>query len=228
MSHGDKVTDLPAGFNAHGQHRELRRSPAWPTMSALLRRAVPPGSDPHPQGGRILSNASSCDICGCEALWTAGQHRRRRHCHRAAGRRDDPGAARPVRRRRFLGGRRLAAPRHRRPAHLRVRRQRPAAPARRRSGDGDVRRAHGRQGDPRGCRRAFPPRPGRRGRSGAKRKIIGNLSSKCSKRKPQAARTPVAGARHHLPGRDRVGRRQDRQGACDQVATTTSAACRST
>jgi hypothetical protein len=83
------------------------------------------------QGQRILERFCH-EICGCGNLWTPSQHHRRRHRAVRATRSATTGAARPVRRRRLVRGRRAAAPRHRRSAHLRLRRQRPAAP-----GEGD-------------------------------------------------------------------------------------------
>ena len=81
-------------------------------------------------------------------------------------------------------------------------------------------REHGRAGHPRECRGALP----RRRCAGVadperKRKIIGRLFIEVfdeEAHKLEGVR--VAGAGHDLPGRDRVGRREDRQGARHQVA----------
>ena len=103
-----------------------------------------------------------------DAVDRRAHHRRPDRARARAGRqrRSDP---RPVRRRRFLGGRGAAAQGDRRPADLRVRRHRPAALAGRRPGDGDVRRAeaHGRQGHPRRRRRSLLRGARRRRRSGS-------------------------------------------------------------
>jgi hypothetical protein len=52
----------------------------------------------------------------------------------------------------------------------------------------------------------------------AKRKIIGRLFIEVfdEEARKRGRRLPRPG--HHLPGRDRVRRQQDRQGACHQVA----------
>ena len=161
----------------HRQHRPRARSPRMADDdAALVRRAVPPGSDPH-QAGRgaccaaSWSTSAAAKPCGPPANIIEDQIARVR-----AQVGDDERAARPVRRRRFLGRRRAAAQGDRRPADLRVRRHRPAALAGRRPGDGDVRREHGRQGDPRQRRGPLLRRAGRRQPTRrAKRKIIGDL-----------------------------------------------------
>ncbi len=101
------------------------------------------------QGAEILRRFV-VDVCGCQTLWTAGQHHRRRRRARARAGRQRQGAARAFRRRRFVGRRGAAREGNRRSADVRLRRHRSAALARRRSGHGDDGRAHGRQRDPRG------------------------------------------------------------------------------
>jgi hypothetical protein len=49
MSHGDKVTAARRASPSWPPPTAFR-SPPWPTKNALLRRAVPPGSDPHRAG----------------------------------------------------------------------------------------------------------------------------------------------------------------------------------
>ena len=106
---------------------------------ALLRRAVPSRSHAHAQGRR------------CSRRFVRRHLRLRRRCGPPSNIIDDAiarvreqvgtrrGAPRPVRRRRFLGGRGAAAQGDRRPADLRVRRHGLLRLERRRPGDGDVR-----------------------------------------------------------------------------------------
>ena len=69
MSHGDKVTTLPAGFHI------LADTPSCPIAAMADDERRYYGVQFHPevthtkQGGRILSRFI-LDICGCEALWT--------------------------------------------------------------------------------------------------------------------------------------------------------------
>jgi GMP synthase (glutamine-hydrolysing) len=69
MSHGDKVTDLPAGFHI------VASTPSCPIAGMADDNRCYYGVQFHPevthtkQGGRILSRFV-LDICGCEALWT--------------------------------------------------------------------------------------------------------------------------------------------------------------
>ena len=171
MSHGDKVTEMPAGFHIPAS------TPSCPIAAMADDARAYYGVQFHPevthtkQGLRILSRFV-LDICGCAALWTL-EHRRRRHRHRARPGRFLQGPARPLRRRGLLGGRRAAAQGHRRPTDLRVRRQRPAAPARRRPGDGHVRREHGREGDRANAEDKFLGRLAGVADPEEKRKIIG-------------------------------------------------------
>ncbi|TLX55919.1 GMP synthase (glutamine-hydrolyzing) [Stutzerimonas nosocomialis] len=69
MSHGDKVTDIPAGFHI------LASTPSCPIAAMGDDERGYYGVQFHPevthtrQGGRILSRFI-LEICGCEALWT--------------------------------------------------------------------------------------------------------------------------------------------------------------
>ena len=69
MSHGDKVTAMPAGFHI------LASTPSCPIAAMADDSRGYYGVQFHPevthtkQGGRILSRFVQ-DICGCEALWT--------------------------------------------------------------------------------------------------------------------------------------------------------------
>jgi GMP synthase (glutamine-hydrolysing) len=161
MSHGDKVVEMPPGFKLMastescpiaGMADEARRFYAIQFHAEVT----------HTVQGRAILERFVLGICKAEpGLGDARPHRRSRGRHPPAGRRrgGDPG---PVGRRRFLGGRGADPPRHRRPAHLRVRRPRPAAPERGRHGDGHVRRQAARQGRARGRRRPVPGQAGRR------------------------------------------------------------------
>lgn len=69
MSHGDKVTDIPAGFHI------IASTPSCPIAAIGDEARRYYGVQFHPevthtkQGGRILSRFL-LEICGCEALWT--------------------------------------------------------------------------------------------------------------------------------------------------------------
>jgi GMP synthase (glutamine-hydrolysing) len=120
----------------------------------------------------------------------------------------------------------LAAPRHRQPAHLRLRRQRPVAPERGRAGDADLRRQPRRQGHPRRCQRALhgpnwpaSPTPSRSARSSAAN------SSTCSRKKPKSCPMPN-GWRRAPSTRTSSNRPAPRpRRRTPSRATTTSAAC---
>ena len=173
MSHGDRVEALPPGFACPRQHARC----AVAAMADERRRFYGVQFHPEvthtPQGAALLERFVR-EICGCEALWTRRQHHR--GCDRARARtgRHRQGAARALRRRGLLGGRRAAAPSDRRTARLRVRGSRTAAPGRGRSGHAARSPAPGRARDPRRRRGALPGRA--RAASAdpeAKRKIIG-------------------------------------------------------
>ena len=104
----------------------------------LLRRAVSSRGHAHAAGRAHARALRARDLRLRSPL---GRRQHHRGCHRARARAGGQrqGAARPVGRRRFVGGRGTAAPGDRRPADLRVRRPRPAARRRRRSGHGHLR-----------------------------------------------------------------------------------------
>ncbi len=125
MSHGDRVTKLPDGFRGVAKARGLADLRHRRRHAQVLRHAVPPRGGAHARRRQADPQLRA-------------QHRRplRRLDHARlprGGDQEDPrpgrqgqGDLRPLRRRRFRG-RRGADPRgDRRPAHLRVRRPRPA------------------------------------------------------------------------------------------------------
>ena len=142
MSHGDKVDRAAAGLQADGLAPTAARSPAWPTRRAASTACSSiPKSRTRCRAQAILRRFVR-DICGCGDDWDMRDYHRRRGRARSASRSATTKCILGL-----SGGvdssRRRGAdpPRDRRPAHLRVRRPRPAAPERRRAGDGDVRRS---------------------------------------------------------------------------------------
>ena len=109
---------------------------------------------------------------------------------------------------------------------LRIRRHRPAAAQRGRAGDGDLRRQPRRQGDPRRCGAQFMGRLEGVAGSGAKAQDHRpRVRRGVPARGGQGHERQMAGAGHDLPGRHRVGRRQDQEGRHRSSRTTTSADC---
>ncbi len=133
MSHGDKVDAIPPGFVP------VATSPGAPyaVVADEARRFYGVQFHPEvvhtPDGGRLIANFAR-HVCGLSGDWTMAEFRERQDRGDPGAGRDRPGDLRPVGRRR-LGGRGGADPRGGgRPAHLRLRRPRPAA--RRRGGRG--------------------------------------------------------------------------------------------
>ena len=188
MSHGDRVVDRAGGIQGdrlerqRADRRHGRREPAF------LRPAVASGSHAHRAGRRDAAPLRARD-CGLRGRLGDGQHHRgQRGADPRAGRRRQ-GDAGAVRRRGFVGAGGAAASCDRRAADLRVRRSRTAAAGRRRSGDGDVRGAHGRARDSRRCRAALPRSPAGVADPEAKRKIIGRVFVEVFERKRPSSRT---------------------------------------
>ena len=132
MSHGDKVTGLPPGFTVDGVAPSHCPIAAMADESApFLRRAVPPGSHAHACKGTAMLDAFRARHLrlppATGTCRTTSTRRSRKIRAQVGNGRSD---SRPVRRRRFVGGRGADPPRDRRAADLRVRRQRPAAPER--------------------------------------------------------------------------------------------------
>nr|BFE76553.1 hypothetical protein GCM10020092_098540 [Actinoplanes digitatis] len=159
MSHGDAVTEAPAGYAVTASSAERAggrvREPGDPPGG----RAVPPRGGAHPAGA---GDAPALPL----------RHRRHRadldvlQHHRRPGRRDpragrrQAGHLRPVRRRRLGGGRGAGAQGDRRPAHLRLRRPRAAACRRGRAGREGLRRGDRHPPQGRRRRRVLPGSPG--------------------------------------------------------------------
>jgi GMP synthase (glutamine-hydrolysing) len=165
MSHGDKVSNA-ARLQADGLHRELPDRRHGRRGAPLLRVQFHPEVTHTVQGKAILERFV-LGICEAKPDWVM-----RDHIAEAVEKiREQVGDEEVI-----LGlsggvdssrGRGADPPRHRRPADLRVRRPRPAAPERRRHGDGDVRRQAAREGDSRGRQRPVPRQARRRERPGS-------------------------------------------------------------
>ncbi len=163
MSHGDKVTELPPGFALMASTPSCPIAGMADEQPRLLRGAVPSRGHAHRQGPRAARALRPRDLRREARLGDGQLHRRGGGAHPRPGRRRR-GHPRPLRRRR-LQRRRGADPQgDRRPADLRLRRPRAAAPRRRAPRDGDVRRPAARQGDRRRRQRAVPRPARRRGR----------------------------------------------------------------
>ncbi len=146
--------------------------------------------------------------------------------HLRSGRADPrPGGRRggdtgTFRRRGFVGRRRAHPQGDRRAADLRVRRSRPAAPERGRAGHGHLCAAPARQGAPRRCRRT---RCSRRSKGVADPEAEAQdhrqaVRGRVPARGREDHEREVARAGHDLPGRDRIGGREDEEGRHHQVA----------
>ena len=192
-----------ARLQADGLDAELPDRRHGRRGARLLRRAVPPRGHAHRSRAASCSSRFVLDIARREPDWVMRDHvDRGGGAHPRAGRRRG-GDPRPVGRRRLERRRGADPPRDRRPAHLRVRRPRPAAPGRGPHGDGHVRAA--------GCmRRSCTSMPASSSSAAwpasadpeAKRKIIGREFVEvfqAEARSKAARRTrAVAGAGHDL------------------------------
>ncbi len=216
MSHGDKVTELPPGFKL------MASTPSCPIAGMADEARGYYGVQFHPEvthtrKGRELLERFVLGIAKAQArLGDARPHRRSRAGDSRAGRRrrGDPG---PVGRGRLERGRRADPSRDRRPADLRLRRPRPAAAGRRQGGDGDV--CGQAAGEGRACRRerAVLGPPCRRDRPRSQTQDHRpRVRRGVPARSEEAGQSQVAGARHDLPRRDRVRRREDEEGHHDQ------------
>ena len=126
MSHGDRITKLPPGFEVAGTSANAPFAMIAGREAQILRPDVPSRGGAHARRRQAAPQ-----------LRPQGRrpHRRLDHARLPrGGDREDPrpgrqgqGDLRPLRRRRFRGGRRADPRGDRRPAHLRLRRSRPAA-----------------------------------------------------------------------------------------------------
>ena len=126
MSHGDRVTRLPPGFRAVG----ISTGAPFAAIADDSRRLYGVQFHPEvvhtPKGAALLANFVHA-IAGCAGDWTMAQFRESEVARIREQVGDDRVICGLVRRRRF-GGRRAPDPRgDRRPAHLHLRRSRPAA-----------------------------------------------------------------------------------------------------
>ena len=170
------------------------------------------------QGGEILRRFVR-EIAGCAASWATGNIIEDSMARIRAQVGSGPGAAGAVGRRGFVGAGGAAAPGHRRAAHLRIRRSRTAAAGRGRSGDGDLRRAHGRARHPRRCRAAFLAALAGEADPEKKRKIIGRVFIEVFDEEAAKLKDVKWLAQGTIyPDVIESAGRQDRQGARHQVA----------
>ena len=161
MSHGDRGCGA-AGLRPCGFH-EQRAARGDARRVAPLRRAPIPKSRTRLQGLKILERFVQ-EISGCEALAARQHHHGSSPCARWSGATKLLGLSGAST---YRSSERCCIVRSATSPVLGVRRSRPAAPRRRRPGDGDVRQAHGREGDSRQCRSALPRRTEGRERSRA-------------------------------------------------------------
>ena len=190
MSHGDKVTALPAGFNV------IAETPSCPiaAMADEARGFYAVQFHPevtHTKRGTEMLHRFVLHVANAKPSWTmpnyieeAVQKIRDQVGDEEvilglSGGVDSSVAARPD------------PPRHWRPAHLRFCRPRPAAPERRQDGDGNVRAEPGRESDPRRRHRTVHEQAGRRSRPGekAQKSSVVN-SSRYSSANPASSPTP--------------------------------------
>ena len=126
-----------ARIHRHCRRPRSCRSPRWPTRTRRWYGVQFHPEVTHTQHGAEILRRFVVDICGCATLWTSANIIDDAVARIRAQVGADHVLLGLVRRRRFVGRRRAAQARDRRPADLRVRRYRPAALARRRSGHGD-------------------------------------------------------------------------------------------
>ena len=218
MSHGDRVVDVAARIPGDRCDRQRAACGHGGRGRRFYGAAIPSGGDPYLAGRRDLAPLRARDRRLRGAPGRQATSSRTRGAHPRSGR-FGQGASGAVRWRRLVGAGGAAASGHRRAAHVRIRRSRPVAARRGGPGDGDLRRAHGRARHPRQRRTALSRRAARRGRSRGKAQGHRARVHRGVRRGSGEARgCEMAGAGHHLSGRHRVGRREDRQGARHQVA----------
>jgi GMP synthase (glutamine-hydrolysing) A subunit len=218
MSHGDKVDTLPPGFVAVAQSANAPLAAMADESRKFYAVQFHPEVTHTLQGQRLLERFVR-EICGAASLWSVGNI-----IEDAIARvRAQVGKGKVL-----LGlsggvdSSVVAALLHKAIGDqlgLRVRRSRPAAPQRRRRRHADLRQEPRREGHSRRRGETLPRRAAWRKRPGAqaqdhRRRIHQGLRRRIT----QARRHRIPGAGHHLPRRHRVGRLQDRQGTCHQVA----------
>ncbi len=166
-SHGDKLTKLPNGFRRCRQDGQLADFAAIADGEAqFLRTPVSPRSRAHAAREGDSGELRLQHLRLQNGLDDGLVHRADVRGNPRAGRRRSR-RARPERRRGFQRGGRASAQGDRRPAHLHLRQQRPAAPQRGRGRPACLRRKLPRQTEIRRCDEAFPDQTQRRDRSRA-------------------------------------------------------------
>ena len=182
-----------AGFPCDGGERGESDSPRSSTRTRPIYGVQFHPEVAHtPRGGELIANFLF-DVCGATPSWTPGAFIEDEVAKIRAARRRRAGDLRAIGRRRLFRRRRARAPRDRRPAHVRLRRHGPAAPARARAGRAHDAHApghqarHGRRGEP-------LPRARSRGstiprRSGAPSGTRSSTSSRKRRRAPEPTRS---------------------------------------
>ena len=207
MSHGDDVRRAPAGLpRRSGRRRRTRSPPIEDPQRRLYGMQFHPEvvhSEEGAEGPRELPSTSAA--AGGTGTRARSSRRRPSACASRSG--EGPRRLRAVGRRRLGGGGAAPPPGDRRPPHLRVRGQRPAAQGRGGAGRAPIRAS----GSTSRCvtvdaSRRFLAKLAGVSDPERKRKIIGREFIevfKASMRKVGQGRLPRAG--HALPRRDRVG-----------------------
>ncbi len=190
MSHGDRVTRLPAGFKVVGVSKGAPFAAIADEKRKLYAVQFHPEVAHTPRGGQLIGNFVR-RIAGLPGDWTHGALQVGRDRQDPRPGRQGPRDLRPLRRRRQRGGRRADPRGDRLPAHLHLRRPRPAAAQRGQGGRHAVPRRL--QHPARACRRqrALPRRAGRQDRPGGQAQDHRRgSSSTCSRRRPRSSAAP--------------------------------------
>ena len=126
MSHGDRVTRLPPGFKVVGVSKGAPFAAIADEKRKLYAVQFHPEVAHTPRGGQLIGNFVR-RIAGLPGDWSMAHFRSSRDRQDPRPGRQGPRHLRPVGRRRQRGGRRADPRGDRRPAHLHLRRPRPAA-----------------------------------------------------------------------------------------------------
>ena len=140
MSHGDKITAIPLGFEVVAASEGSPFAVIADEGRRFYGIQFHPEVAHTPRGALMLRNFTH-RIAGLSGDWTMASFRQEMVAQDPRPGRQGPGDLRPLRRRRFLGGRGADPRGDRRAAHLRLRRHRPVAPERGRAGRDPVPRS---------------------------------------------------------------------------------------